>query len=128
MDVRSVCEADAIMFMWATSPKLLEAFDLLDAWGFNYRTCAVWDKEKIGMGYYFRQQHELLLVATSGKPGVPDPEHRPSSVFRSPRQKHSAKPECVYRFIEEAYPHHYKRELFARSKRDGWLKPWGNEA
>lgn len=44
-----------VLFLWATSPKLKEAFQVLAVWDFRYRTCAVWDKEKIGMGYYFRQ-------------------------------------------------------------------------
>jgi len=41
------------------------------AWGFSYRTCAVWDKEVIGPGHFFRQQHELLLLAARGSPPPP---------------------------------------------------------
>ena len=64
---------DAVLFLWATPPKMAEAVQVIDAWGFSYRTCASWDKEQIGMGYYFRQQHELLLVAARGALPVPDP-------------------------------------------------------
>ncbi|MGH2506918.1 MAG: MT-A70 family methyltransferase [Gammaproteobacteria bacterium] len=117
---------DCVLFLWATSPKLEEAIDLIRAWGFTYRTSAVWDKEVIGMGYYFRQQHELLLVATKGSLPVPLPEARASSVIRSPRGKHSAKPECVYGLIEAMYPDLPKIELFARTGRAGWAL-WGNE-
>jgi N6-adenosine-specific RNA methylase IME4 len=126
LPIHEVCADDAILFLWATSPKLEEAMKVLEAWGFIYRTCAVWDKEKIGMGYYFRQQHELLLVAAKGHPPTPDPSDRVSSVIRTPRLKHSQKPEVVYEIIEAMYPHLPKLELFARSLRNQW-SAWGNE-
>ena len=66
LPVSELSAQDAILFLWATSPKLEESMRVIESWGFMYRTCAVWDKQKIGMGYYFRQQHELLLVATKG--------------------------------------------------------------
>lgn len=120
---------DAVLFLWATSPKLAEALTVVSAWGFTYRTCAVWDKGVIGMGYYFRQQHELLLVAGRGELSVPEPAARPASVFRSPRTKHSAKPVLVYEILEQMYPTFTeadRAELFARETRPGWT-PWGNE-
>jgi N6-adenosine-specific RNA methylase IME4 len=126
LPVSDVCAEDCVLLLWATSPKLTEALEVIQAWGFTYRTCAVWDKEIIGMGYYFRQQHELLLVATKGKPTVPDPECRPSSVIRSRREQHSKKPDKVYELIERMYPTAPKIELFARQTRDGWAC-WGNE-
>lgn len=127
MPIDKKIDANAIMFMWATSPKLHESFDVLEAWGLNYRTCAIWDKEKIGMGYYFRQQHELLLVATRGKAAAPIAGTQPSSVFSSPRGKHSEKPVEVYEAIEKMYPNHRKLEMFARSSRKDW-ESWGNQS
>jgi len=118
---------NCVLFLWATVAKLTEAFDLLAELGFQYKTCAVWDKEKIGMGYWFRGQHELLLVATRGEFSPPEQEHRVSSVFREPRGKHSAKPECVYQWIEAAFPEAVKMEIFQRAGRDGWIGK-GNEA
>lgn len=127
MDMTKVAFDDCVMFMWATSPKLAEAFEVLDAWGFSYRTCAVWDKQKIGMGYYFRQQHELLLVAVKGQPPTPAPADRPSSVFSYPRGSHSAKPHEVYEIIEAMYPTLPKIEMFCRTPREGW-GVWGNQS
>ncbi len=127
LPVADITMDDCILFMWATSPKLHEAFQLLDAWGFGYRTCAVWDKQKIGMGYYFRQQHELLLVAVKGSPPTPKPADRPSSVFSYPRGPHSAKPVEVYEILEAMYPELPKLEMFCRSPREGW-GAWGNQA
>lgn len=126
LPVQNVTGDDCVLFLWATSPKLQEAMEVIDAWGFTYKTCAVWDKGKIGMGYYFRQQHELLLVAAKGNLPVPLPEDRVSSVISAPRGKHSEKPVEVYEIIERMYPDLPKLELFSRKEREGW-KAWGNQ-
>lgn len=120
-------QPDAVLLLWATVAKLTEALQVMEAWGFEYKTSAVWDKEKIGMGYWFRGQHELLLVGTKGKFSPPDESVRRSSVFREERGKHSAKPECVYQWIETAFPEAKKLEMFCRNPRAGWVVH-GNEA
>ena len=117
---------DCILFMWATAPKLEQAFEVLKAWGFTYKTCAVWDKELIGMGYWFRGQHELLLVGTRGKPCVPEAQNRVSSVIKSRREGHSKKPDCVYDIIEKMCPGGRNLEMFARNAHPGWVV-WGNQ-
>lgn len=127
LDVEEITTPDAVLFLWTTSPKLAEAISVIIAWEFNYRTCMVWVKDKIGMGYYARQQHELLLIATRGNPPTPAPEDRPPSVFNAKRGRHSAKPKEVYALIEQMYPDLPKVELFARKTRAGW-KAWGNES
>jgi N6-adenosine-specific RNA methylase IME4 len=127
LPVSDCATEDAVLFLWATSPKLAEAMRLIESWGFNYRTCAVWDKEVIGMGYYFRQQHELLLVATRGNLPPPAPSDRLSSVFRIKRAEHSAKPDEIAAAIESMYPTLPKLEMFARRQRGGWSL-WGNQA
>jgi N6-adenosine-specific RNA methylase IME4 len=117
---------DAILFMWATNPKLREAFAVLDGWGFEYVTNMVWIKDRIGMGYYARSRHELLLIAKRGSLPKPEPASRPDSVIEAPREEHSAKPPLVYDLIDAMYPGFAKIELFARSQRNGW-DAWGNE-
>jgi N6-adenosine-specific RNA methylase IME4 len=83
---------NCVLFMWATAPKLIEAIEVLKGWGFEYKTCAVWDKEKVGMGYWFRGQHELLMVGVKGNVSPPEASIRISSVIRESRQRHSRKP------------------------------------
>lgn len=117
---------DCILLMWATAPKLKEAFELMSLWGFEYKTCAVWDKEKIGMGYWFRGQHELLMVGTKGNVSPPLQPFRVSSVFKEARTQHSKKPECVYKWIEEAFGDKEKLEMYCRTPRPGW-QHWGDE-
>lgn len=120
---------DAALFLWATPPMIREALEIVDAWGFQYKTHAVWVKDKIGLGNYFRSQHELLLVALKGEMKCPAQENRPPSVFESPRENHSQKPNLVYALIEQMYPGMKYLELFARDneERKGW-NFWGNES
>lgn len=118
---------DCVLFLWATMPKLKEAIEVMEGWGFKYKTGAAWDKQKIGMGYWFRGQHELLLVGTKGDVSPPAKENRISSVFREPRTEHSKKPESVYEWIELAFPGYVKLEMYCREPRIDWLVS-GNEA
>jgi N6-adenosine-specific RNA methylase IME4 len=135
LSVAEICELpvdqlahdDAMLYLWATAPKLAECMEVIKAWGFEYRTCLVWDKEIIGMGYYARNQHELLLVARRGDIPPPEAGTQPTSVHRERRGEHSVKPVFYYEIIEAAYPGLPKIELFARSERDGWDR-WGNES
>ncbi len=133
MTLDEICELsvpagdDAVLYLWTTSPKLEEGMRVLKEWGFSYRTCAVWDKQKMGMGYYFRQQHELLLVGARGNLPTPEPANRPRSVLSYPKDKHSAKPHAVAELIEAMYPDLSKLEMFCRSPRDGW-DVWGNQS
>jgi N6-adenosine-specific RNA methylase IME4 len=117
---------NAVIYLWATAPKLPEALVLMEAWGFKYKTCAVWDKELVGMGYWFRNQHELLLVGVKGAfPPPPEPLRVPS-VFRSRRREHSRKPDYIRVLIEKWYPGVKKLEMFARERWPGW-EYFGNE-
>jgi ParB/RepB/Spo0J family partition protein len=114
---------DCVLFLWATAPLLREALEVMEGWGFEYKTHAVWDKERPGLGYWFRVQHELLLIGTRGKVSPPPPALRCPSVFRERRdEEHSRKPESVYRAIESMFPLAVKLEMYCRGVgRPGWL-------
>jgi len=132
MSLESICQMpipsarDSILFLWATAPKIKEALAVLESWGFQYKTHMVWIKDKIGTGYYFRGQHELLFVGRKGQISIPEEKDRPSSVLYAERTKHSKKPELVYDIIEKMYPNQKYLEVFARNTRDSW-ESWGNE-
>ena len=136
MDLKAICDLkkklpiaeNAILFLWVTSPKLEEAFKVIEAWGFEYKTSFVWVKDKIGMGYYCRNQHEFLLVATKGNFYTPEPKNRFSSIINAKRTSlHSEKPEIVYDTIEKMYPKGKGLELFARKNDRSYWKCWGLE-
>lgn len=137
MSLSEICKLNipsddnAVLYLWATAPKLLEALAVMKAWGFTYKTNAVWDKGWIGMGYWFRGQHELLLVGTKGKFSPPKQEDRISSVLRVKKAGHSDKPDHIKIMIEKWYPDVKKLELFARNhtpliENKQW-DVWGNE-
>src|SRR6516165_2076987 len=126
LPVLSLATPAAALFMWTTVPHLRESFDVLVAWGFEYKTNIVWVKDKIGLGYFVRNQHELLLIATRGDMPTPLSANRPSSVITAPRREHSRKPDEAYALIERMYPELPRIELFARQTRPGWAR-WGNE-
>jgi len=117
---------NSILFLWAPAPKLPEALQVLREWGFDYKTCMVWVKDKVGMGYYARSRHELILIGTKGEMHPPDPDRRPDSVIIAPRKEHSSKPEELYEIVERMYPKARYLELFARRARPGW-ESWGVE-
>jgi N6-adenosine-specific RNA methylase IME4 len=117
---------NCVLFMWSPSPKVPEALELMEAWGFEYKTCMVWIKDKIGMGYYARQKHELLFIGARGNLQLPNEDKRPDSVFNAPRTEHSEKPDIVYGIIETMYPGFKKLEMFARQQRSGW-EAWGDQ-
>ena len=126
LNVQAITSDDAVLFLWTTSSKLKDAFQVLAAWGFEYRTCAVWEKEVFGVGDYFRQEHELLLVATRGMIPSPSVGDRASSIIRSPSVEYCRKPDSVYDIIEKMYPQLRKIELFTRRTRSGWSR-WGSQ-
>lgn len=125
-DLKIPTSKNCVLFMWGTAPKLPEALQVIEDWGFTYKTNMVWIKDKIGTGYYFRGKHELLFVAVKGNPLIPEEKDRPESVLIAPRTAHSKKPEEIYGIIERMYPDAKYLELFARNTRKNW-KSWGNE-
>jgi N6-adenosine-specific RNA methylase IME4 len=125
-DVASIAAADCVLFLWATAPMLPQALEVMDAWGFDYKTQLIWIKDRIGTGYWFRNQHEILLVGTRGDVPAPAPGTQITSVLQAPVEAHSKKPEAVYQLIEQYFPSLPKIELNARQCREGWTA-WGNE-
>jgi N6-adenosine-specific RNA methylase IME4 len=118
---------DAVLLMWAISPMLPAALTLISDWGFTYKTNMVWTKPQLGLGWWVRQQHELMLIAVKGHPGTPLPANRPHSILHASRRRHSQKPDEMYDIIERMFPHLTDRlEMFARNTRPGWVS-WGNE-
>lgn len=128
MELQAICdvpveewvEDDAVLFLWATSPILEKSFEVVHAWGFEYKTTFVWDKIKHNMGHYNSVRHEFLLVCTRGacQPDTKQLFDSVQSIERS--KKHSQKPAEFYDIIETLYTHGRRLEIFARAERDGW--------
>tara|TARA_B100001093_G_C26630510_1_gene928665 strand:- start:29 stop:565 length:537 start_codon:yes stop_codon:yes gene_type:complete len=131
MGVKDIALDDSVLLMWVCDPMLDQAFKVIDAWGFKFKTVGfTWAKTNkntlgffTGLGYWTRGNPEMCLLATKGRP-----KRKSKSIAQlvvSQRQKHSQKP-LLHKDIEDLVDGPYI-ELFARKKpRDGW-DYWGNE-
>ncbi len=99
------------LYLWTTAGHLPEAFKVMEAWGFEYRTYLVWVKPQMGMGNYFRVSTELVLFGIRGKMRTRDRGIK--NYFTAPRARHSAKPLMFHDLVEKASPGPYL-ELFSR--------------
>jgi N6-adenosine-specific RNA methylase IME4 len=124
LDVEERAAEQAHLYLWTTNGFLREAFDLVDAWGFEYRTCLTWVKPQIGLGNYFRSSTEHVLFGVRGRLRTLVRDER--NWLEAPRGRHSAKPEAFYDLVQRASPGPYL-EMFARQRRLGW-DVWGREA
>jgi len=123
--VDDLAEDDAVLFLWATSPLLPDALEVIDAWGFTYKASFVWDKVKHNYGHYNSVRHELLLLGTKGS-CLPDSPELHDSVVSIERTGHSGKPAYFRELIEKLYEQGSRLELFAREHPAGW-DSWGSE-
>ncbi len=132
LPVKDITDTDCMLFLWVTFPTFLQAFEVIKAWGFQYKTVAfVWIKQNKksdslfwGMGYWTRANAEMCLLATKGKPKrISKSVHQ---IVISHIQEHSKKPDEVRERIVKLAGDIPKIELFARQKTDGW-DTWGNE-
>lgn len=126
------CEDDAHLYLWATNNKLLDALEVVKAWGFEYKTLITWAKDRFGIGQYYRGQTEHCIFAVRGclpyrvrSDGKRAQGRTLIDGFDAPRQEHSVKPEVMRQWIEEVSPGPYL-EMFARRREPGW-DAWGNE-
>jgi N6-adenosine-specific RNA methylase IME4 len=132
LPVGDLAADDCALFLWTTDPMLPRALELIEAWGFQYKTVGFYwvklnassDGYFTGMGYWTRANPELCLLATRGKP------HRRANDVRrlviERRREHSRKPDEVRDRIERLVDGPYI-ELFAREAKQGW-DSWGGEA
>ena len=124
--LKDIILADAVLFLWVTSPLLEECFQVIKAWGFKYKTSFVWDKVRHNFGHYNSVRHEMLLIYTRGS-CTPDNLQLFDSVQTIERtEMHSQKPAEFRTIIDTLYTHGKRIELFAREDAEGWDK-WGNE-
>lgn len=125
LPVADVAAKDCLLFMWTVSHLQREAMDVAAAWGFKPVSVAfVWDKGRMGMGYWTRQEVEICHLFKRGKPRRLARNVR--QVIRAPRREHSRKPDEQYERIERLVAGPYL-ELFARQAWPGWAA-WGLES
>lgn len=115
---------NCVIFLWTTHKFIWDAKELLDHWGFNYRSMLVWNKEQLGTGNLIRMQCEFCLIGLKGKPIFKD-VHDIRDIIEEPRREHSRKPEKFYQLVEKLCAGR-KLDYFSRTKREGWAV-YGND-
>ena len=122
LPVAALAANKAHLHLWTTNAFLFDARRVVEAWGFEYKSCFVWVKPQMGIGNYWRVSHEFMLLGVRG--GLTFPNDAPMSWLEAPRGRHSAKPERVRQLVEKMSPGP-RLELFARLEAEGW-QVWGN--
>lgn len=123
LPVAELAAQESHIYLWTTNAFLHDSFHLLEQWGFTYKSLLVWDKERYGIGNYWRLQTEYLLLANKGGLGVADKSNR--NIIREESKGHSVKPHVIRKMIESMSPSP-RLEMFARRVATGWTC-WGNE-
>lgn len=125
MPVQEISEENAVLFLWATNPLLPDAFAVMKAWGYKYKTLLTWEKENgKGMGYWFRGVTEHCLLGIRGD--VKAFRSPVKNLIRNKVGRHSAKPDKMHEIIESVTLGMERVELFARLQRPNWTA-WGNQ-
>lgn len=121
------------LYLWVPNALVALGLQVMEAWGFTYKTNIVWYKirkdggpDRRGVGFYFRNVTELVLFGVKGGLRTRQAGRRMPNIIISPKREHSRKPDEIYQIVEECSPGPYL-ELFARHCRNGWTQ-WGDEA
>lgn len=123
LPVKELAGDKSHLHLWTTNGFLVEALNLIQLWGFEFKSTFVWVKPQLGIGNYWRCSHEIMLLGVKG--GLTFPPTNVKSWLEHDRTQHSKKPEAVRLLIEKVSPGPYL-ELFGRTISQGWTI-WGNE-
>lgn len=127
LPVKELAAKDCVIFMWITYPMLKEGIELMEAWGFKYKTIGFqWIKlNKSGKGKFFglgrwtRGNTEACFIGVRGKPSRKS--NSVSQIIEESVKAHSQKPEVVRDKIRELMGDDLNYiELFARQNISGW--------
>jgi len=134
LPVAGVADETCHLYLWVPNALLPEGLEVMEAWGFQYKSNIVWEKVRKdgepdgrGVGFYFRNVTELVLFGVKGSNArTLAPARSQVNLVRTQKREHSRKPDELYDIIEQCSSGPFL-ELFARGKREGWTL-WGNEA
>lgn len=134
LPVGDVADEKSHLYLWVPNALLPEGLQVMEAWGFEYKTNLIWEKTRKdgepdgrGVGFYFRNVTEILLFGIKGeKNRTLDPGRSQVNLIRAMKKEHSRKPEEFIDLIEKCSNAPYL-EVFARGNRDS-CDMWGNQA
>jgi N6-adenosine-specific RNA methylase IME4 len=136
LPVPEITTETAHLYLWIPNALLPSGLQVMEAWGFAYKTNIVWHKVRKdggpdgrGVGFYFRNTTELVLFGVRGKNArTLAPGRRQVNIITTMKREHSRKPDELYDVIEACSPGPFI-ELFARGPepRARWV-PWGDQS
>lgn len=134
LPVSDAADETAHLYLWVPNALLPEGLEVMQAWGFNYKSNIIWQKirkdggpDGRGVGFYFRNVTEILLFGVRGKNArTLQPGRSQVNIISTRKREHSRKPDEQYDLITSCSPGPFL-ELFARGERAGWTI-WGNQA
>ena len=134
LPVAEAADEKSHLYPWVPNALLPQGLEVMEAWGFEYKTNIIWEKVRKdgmpdgrGVGFYFRNVTEILLFGIRGeKNRTLDPGRSQVNLIRAIKREHSRKPDEFIGLIERCSPAPFL-ELFARGSRPGW-DLWGNQA
>lgn len=134
LPVSKVADEKCHLYLWVPNALLPEGLEVMQAWGFEYKTNIIWEKVRKdgmpdgrGVGFYFRNVTEILLFGIRGdKNRTLDPGRSQVNLIRSIKREHSRKPDEFVNLIERCSSAPFL-EIFARGDRAGW-DMWGDQA
>ena len=132
--VKQVLNDTAHLYLWVPNALIYEGLQVMESWGFTYKTNLIWYKirkdggpDRRGVGFYFRNVTEMILFGVRGKNArTLQPGRTQENIISSRKREHSRKPDEQYKLIEECSRAPFL-EMFARGNRPGWYC-WGNQA
>ncbi len=131
--VGAVAAKQSHLYLWVPNALIVEGLEVLNHWGFTYKTNLIWFKTRKdggpdgrGVGFYFRNVTEMVLFGVKGKLRTLPPGRSQVNIIRSMKREHSRKPDELYELIEKCSPGPYL-EMFARGSRENWIT-WGDQS
>jgi N6-adenosine-specific RNA methylase IME4 len=130
LPVGHLAAPNCLLWLWATNPMLDQAFEVISAWGFKFKTAGHWSKKTVngkqafGGGYILRCAGEPFLIASNGEPQT---ANNVRGLIEGVIREHSRKPEEAYAAAELLIPNARRADLFSRQKRAGWNN-WGDQS
>lgn len=121
-------------YLWVPNALLPWGLQVLNAWGFEYKSNIIWHKirkdggsDGRGVGFYFRNVTEIILFGVRGKNArTLSPGRSQVNMLQTRKREHSRKPDEQYELIESCSWGPFL-ELFGRGTRENWVT-WGNQA
>jgi N6-adenosine-specific RNA methylase IME4 len=130
MPVGELFTLNATIAVWVPQFAAHWAIEVIDAWGFTFKTMGAWAKQSstgrkwaFGQGKILRCAAEFYLLATRGNPPVRSRSVR--NLIIAPTRAHSVKPDQLHDDMMALYAGPYL-ELFARRNHPGWTC-WGDQ-